>query len=115
MKLVPVPHHPVTENSARRCYKCNTEVLLHDMYADVEGKPFTAYYCFSCASNRKNVNDYPEISFFDYQDAIFMVVSYLRKGERLNAIKHYRSETGLGLYDAKRFVEILELQLPLNF
>jgi len=38
------------------------------------------------------------------------VIAFLRKGDKLGAIRAFREETGAGLKDAKNFIESLQLK-----
>lgn len=45
------------------------------------------------------------IEFDPYRDVPQAVVEALERGKKIEAIKHYRAATGLGLREAKEFVE----------
>lgn len=48
------------------------------------------------------------IQFDPYGDVPLPVVDALRRGKKIEAIKHYRAATGVGLKEAKDYVEELQ-------
>ena len=54
------------------------------------------------------------IAYDPYENLSDEVIRAVQQGEKIQAIKHYRAETGVGLREAKEFIEEVQRRLEIG-